>query len=141
MTNNKLLKSSVGIIILSVVIIMIANIMLKVDKPVFLENYCEYPLSYYKDPSYNSSYCEQLFTLKYITNVNDKKTVTEIQFDGLGENNYAYASEYEPLDNIVINSATVYFSDGSQQQVNLGEIIFYYEKGLDEAINYISIIS
>ena len=40
MTNNKLLKSSVGIIILSVVIIMIANIMLKVDKPVFLENYC-----------------------------------------------------------------------------------------------------
>ena len=50
MTNNKLLKSSVGIIILSVVIIMIANIMLKVDKPVFLENYCEYPLSYYKDP-------------------------------------------------------------------------------------------
>lgn len=35
MTNNKLLKSSVGIIILSVVIIMIANIMLKVDKPVF----------------------------------------------------------------------------------------------------------
>ena len=45
MTNNKLLKSSVGIIILSVVIIMIANIMLKVDKPVFLENYCEYPVS------------------------------------------------------------------------------------------------
>ena len=41
MTNNKLLKSSVGIIILSVVIIMIANIMLKVDKPVFLENYCD----------------------------------------------------------------------------------------------------
>ena len=120
---------------------MIANIMLKVDKPVFLENYCEYPLSYYKDPSYNGSYCEQLFALKYITNVNDKKTVTEIQFDGLGENNYAYASEYEHLDNIVINSATVYFSDGSQQQVNLGEIIFYYEKGLDEAINYISIIS
>ena len=35
----------------------------------------------------------------------------------------------------------VYFSDGSQQQVNLGEIIFYYEKGLDEAINYISISS
>ena len=59
----------------------------------------------------------------------------------MGENNYAYASEYEPLDNIVINSATVYFSDGSQQQVNLGEIIFYYEKGLDEAIKYISIIS
>ena len=96
----------------------------------------------------------------------------------MGENNYAYASEYEPfgnwmyydagelnetiygiysvrevtvqlmlyfekepLDNIVINSVTVYFSDGSQQQVNLGEIIFYYEKGLDEAINYISIIS
>ena len=44
--------------------------------------------------------------------------------------------ETEPLDNIVINSATVYFSDGSQQQVNLGEIIFYYEKGLDEAINF-----
>ena len=64
MTNNKLLKSSVGIIILSVVIIMIANIMLKVDKPVFLENYCEDPLSYYKDPSYNGSYCEQL--LAYI---------------------------------------------------------------------------
>lgn len=80
MTNNKLLKSSVGIIILSVVIIIIANIMLKVDKPVFLENYCEYPLSYYKDPSYNGSYCEQLFTLKYITNVNDKKTVTKIQY-------------------------------------------------------------
>ena len=30
--------------------------------------------------------------------------------------------EKEPLDNIVINSATVYFSDGSQQQVNLGTI-------------------
>ena len=41
--------------------------------------------------------------------------------------------EKEPLDNIVINSATVYFSDGSQQQVNLGEIIFY--KGSNKIIN------
>ena len=41
MTNNKLSKSSIGIIILSEIIIIIANIMLKLDITIFLENYFE----------------------------------------------------------------------------------------------------
>ena len=91
MTNNKLLKSSVGIIILSVVIIMIANIMLKVDKPVFLENYCEYPLSYYKDPSYNGSYTRSLATVENILKTNPSDIIIDVHRDAVGSR-----SDYAP---------------------------------------------
>lgn len=173
MKEERLLKVSIAIIILSVAIVIVVNASLKLENPIFLENYCEYPLNYYEESKYNGSYCNQELTIKYITNANDKKTVREIELDGLPENSYSYASEYgplanwmyydtdelnetvyglysirelnielriylesQPLDNIVIDTATVYFSDGSKQQVDLGKIIFYYENGLDEGINF-----
>lgn len=169
MKKDKLLKSSIVIILISLIITIFISEKYKLDKAVFLKSYCEYPINYSSDNEYSN----YQFTIKYITNINDKKKVNNIEFDNIPQVNYSYASEgidnwmytgqYEngeneeicglysvryvnvhlslyfdekPLDNIVINKARVYFTDGTQQEINLGEIIFYYEDNMDTSIDF-----
>lgn len=74
--NRKILKRGIIIIILGLIISLGIAIFMRLDKPVFLKNYSETAFSVSGD------YIDEgNFTFKYITNVSDKRKVTDIKFE------------------------------------------------------------
>lgn len=87
-TNRKILNIGVALIILVVILSTGLAYYLKLDNPVFLENYCEYNILMDDD-----NYMWDAFTIKYITNFTDKRKVVDISFEE-APNLIFYASEH-----------------------------------------------
>ena len=71
--NRKILKMGIIIISLSIIISLGLAMFMKLDKPVFFKNYIETMLEVS-----SNSYREDEFVLKYITNISDKRRITDI---------------------------------------------------------------
>ena len=104
---NKILKISIIVIMLSVVISIISISKLRIDKPVFLNNYLEVAINEYED---TYSLGDGSLILQYISNVDDNKYVTGITFKEL-PNTYFYASEYDQFYEKI-------FYDGKNKNIN-----------------------
>ncbi len=90
--NNRLLKivlSSVGVLSIAC---LIAILYLKLDEPAFLKHY--YDIRTYEE---NEHQQEISFNLVYVTNVGDKRTVTQIDFPESPEM-IVHASEYSHMN-------------------------------------------
>lgn len=74
--NRKIFKIGIILISLSLITSLGLATAMKLDKPVFLKNYTESMISA-SEPSYRGSE----FVLKYITNVSDKRRITDIYFE------------------------------------------------------------
>jgi hypothetical protein len=86
--NRKILKMGIIIISLSIIISLGLAMFMKLDKPVFFKNYIETMLEVS-----SNSYREDEFVLKYITNISDKRRITDIYFEEY-PNLVLYAGNY-----------------------------------------------
>lgn len=75
--NRKILRTGVIIISFFIIISLVLIMTMKLDRPVFLKRYTESMIST-SEPSYSGSE----FVLKYITNLSDKRKVTDVYFEG-----------------------------------------------------------
>ena len=131
MKGNKLLIIGIASIMLSVIVTVIVAEYLKIDNPVFLKNYCEYPINYSKD----SRYSNEEFQLKYITNIKDERQVINIVFEGLSEYDHAYVDQYSSYshfsysdyNNINEDSYGIY----SLREVNVNLNLYFEEPPLE----------
>ena len=88
--NKKILYVSFIMIIISLITSIAIIIHMKIDKPIFLKNYCEIGV-YENDKIYSIN--QGFFNLQYISNIDDDRVVTGITFKEL-PGTYFYASEY-----------------------------------------------
>lgn len=95
--SNKILKISLSLIIVSAVVAIISISKLRLDKPVFLMNYCEIGTDENGD---RDSLNQGRLTLKYISNVEDKRRVTKITFKEAPDMNF-FAFENNGWDNMM----------------------------------------
>jgi len=141
-------------------------LIVKLDEPVFLKNYCEYMwVSSEENPS---GFMEQRFSIKYLSNPSDTRVVTSIDFPDADDSRFSfyatemvmnqqfgtdfllsdqnvqtpmvehigqyalhtveiiaqYIHEREEKNHpeLVLENAVAHFSDGSSQEISLGEI-------------------
>ena len=88
--NNKILKISLTLIMLSLIIVIMLIGKLRLEKPVFLINYCEIG-TYEIGDKYSLG--EERFKLKYISNVDDTRRVVRITFKEAPDIDF-FATEY-----------------------------------------------
>ncbi|MDD6795894.1 MAG: hypothetical protein PUE01_10885 [Clostridiaceae bacterium] len=140
--NNKILKISLALVIVSALISIAVVMKLKVKKPVFFENFIEVQTSGYEG---KYSLDENAFNIKYITNIDDNRNVVGITFKEFPEGNFLVGENNdvenygryavhtlnitsfdidfkENIDEIILTEADVLFSDGSNLTVDLGKI-------------------
>lgn len=168
--NNKILKYGLMMIILSLIFTIGFSLIYKLKTPVFLKMYVERSMS--NDPNLNVI---DNFELKYITDVSDKRRITDIQFkeepnmevfvsdhpSGGGFsffNNHNFNNQEgdiygryiikpiylrmelndinkEPFE-VTLNNARIIFDDGSNLDIDLGEIILYKDERRIEDTDY-----
>lgn len=97
--SNKILKISLSLIIVSAVVAIISISKLRLDKPVFLMNYCEIGTDENGD---RDSLNQGRLTLKYISNVEDKRRVTKITFKEAPDMNF-FAFENNQWGSMMFN--------------------------------------
>lgn len=95
--NNKILKISLTLIMLSLIIVIMLIGKLRLEKPVFLINYCEIG-TYEIGDKYSLG--EERFKLKYISNVNDTRRVVRITFKEAPDIDF-FATEYNRWSNVI----------------------------------------
>ena len=105
--HNKILKISIIVIVLSSLITLISISKLRVDKPVFLKNYCEIAINEYAGIY---SLDEGSLSLQYISNVDENKYVRGITCKEL-PNTYFFVTEYN-------QSYSTMFYGGRKENVN-----------------------
>lgn len=96
---NKILKISLSLIIVSLVVAMVSISKLRMDKPVFLMNYCEVGTNGNEEISTLS---QGRLILKYISNVEDKRRVTNITFKEAPNINF-FAFENNQWESMMFN--------------------------------------
>lgn len=97
--SNKILKISLLLIIVSAVVAIVSISKLRLDKPVFLMNYCEIGTDENGD---RDSLNQGRLTLKYISNVEDKRRVTKITFKEATNMNF-FAFENNQWESMMFN--------------------------------------
>ena len=95
--NNKILKISLTLIMLSLIIVIMLIGKLRLEKPVFLINYCEIG-TYEIGDKYSLG--EERFKLKYISNVDDTRRVVRITFKEAPDIDF-FATEYNRWSNVI----------------------------------------
>lgn len=108
--NSNKLKIALILIIISSLVSIVSIINLRVDKPVFLMNYCE--IGTYENEGIYSVY-EGSFNLQYIANVEDQRHVVGITFKE-APNTYFFASEYSEI------GSTIFFEEDNSNVVKYG---------------------
>ncbi|NLP29694.1 MAG: hypothetical protein GX363_01045 [Clostridiales bacterium] len=101
--------------IISVVVILLICLgiskYLELDMPVYFENFCEYETFYEENPD-GTSYIQDLnFSIQYVTNVSDSRTVSTIHFPYAPEiyaqgSNYNQSFSFFSYDNNQISART-----------------------------------
>jgi hypothetical protein len=161
MRNHKVLAAGVVGIIISLAVCLGISESIKLDKPIFLESYCEYRINFNEGEQDRQFHQNLEFSIEYITNVTDDKTVIDIILPEAPEL-YVYASnnpshfftgffeqgkpqigttygryskrtvfvtidgyDGEPFKELVLTRATIRYSNGDTQEIELGKIIIH----------------
>lgn len=156
--NRRILKIGIIIILITFILSLATSYFLRLDKPVFLQSYVELQLPVLENGDYGSDQ----FEIRYITNTNDNRVVNNIEFidlpglyayvydteiSGLTEGMYSirsvnvFVDGYQiqgPIQEMHLNKAKVYFTDGSAEIIDIGDIVLFDSREGYEYFEFVS---